>query len=546
LLALLISWTAQDAGAQDLAPAQAAPPLAEQAVTASLPSDFEQTMLIDAPIPPRLQHAKFDMAGHSAGTAITLSSRSQAQMPQATEAIRVRPGESVGISQKVQESVAGLWGLATQPDVSQTPTAAAAPPGPVANSHPAQGSAHRTRTKASAIAESLGSLVLQPIQLTTVDEANSFQQFSFAENGDLADPVRTEPAVGDARLVAYLQELPAESDQSNVDLNAELMPEPAATGGQAQDGAAQGDSLADAERVGEAPEDRSLQFLRTETVLLEPGESQCDVGINYLLTENDFPILLTDDMNNIVAVDEVDFRIRELTVPFEYRIGLLPRVQGFIGAPIGWSNTQVALDAFDAFQNDGGFGDIDFGLTAQFAEAGANCPYIIGTLAATAPTGGDPFTGALSLAPNAPSLGQGFWSIAGSLLFIQPYDPVVVFYGIGTEHFFARHYVGVEIEPGPQYNYQLGVGFAVNERITLSTRFFGAYIEEIKVNGDRRFGTNIEPMTIRLSATISQPCDRLVEPFVEFGITDDAVSSFIGITWTFSPNSHRNATDKKR
>jgi hypothetical protein len=276
---------------------------------------------------------------------------------------------------------------------------------------------------------------------------------------------------------------------------------------------------------------------------LEPGESQCDVGINYLLTENEFPILLTDGLGEIVAVDEVDFRIRELTVPLEYRMGLVPRVQGFIGAPIGWSNTQVALDAFDAFQNDGGFGDIDFGLTAQCVEASANCPYVIGTLAATAPTGGDPFTGALSLAPTAPSLGQGFWSISGSLLFIQPYDPVVVFYGVGTEHFFSRHYVGLEIEPGSQYNYQFGVGFAVNERVTLSTRFFGAYIEELKVNGDRRFGTNIEPMTIRLSATISQPCDRLVEPFVEFGITDDAVSSFFGITWTFSPKHNRKANE---
>jgi hypothetical protein len=341
--------------------------------------------------------------------------------------------------------------------------------------------------------------------------------------------------------VAYLQDPAAGPEELNDTPGSELMPEPAAPNAQTEGGAAQGESLAEAERLGEAPEDRSLDFLRTETVLLEPGESQCDVGINYLFTENDFPILLTDDMGNIVAVDEVDFRIRELTVPLEYRMGLLPRVQGFIGAPIGWSNTQIALDAFDAFQNDGGFGDIDFGLTAQFAEAGANCPYVIGTLAATAPTGSDPFTGALALAPTAPSLGQGFWSIAGSLLFIQPYDPVVVFYGLGTEHFISRHYVGVEIEPGAQYNYQFGVGFAVNERITLSTRFFGAYVEEIKVNGDRRFGTNIEPMTIRLSATISQPCDRLVEPFVEFGITDDAVSSFFGITWTFSPKSHRKA-----
>jgi hypothetical protein len=376
-----------------------------------------------------------------------------------------------------------------------------------------------------------------------VRRSSLVQQLIFAETGDLVDPTKAAAANSDARLVAHLQEQPAEPEQLQVEPNDELIPEPAAPAAERENRAAEGDSLAGAERLGEAPEDRSLDFLRTETVLLEPGESQCDVGITYLLTENEFPILLTDGMGEIVAVDEVDFRIRELSVPLEYRMGLLPRVQGFIGAPIGWSNTQVALDAFDAFQNDGGFGDIDFGLTAQCVEASANCPYVIGTLAATAPTGGDPFTGALSLAPTAPSLGQGFWSISGSLLFIQPYDPVVVFYGIGTEHFFSRHYVGVEIEPGSQYNYQLGVGFAVNERVTLSTRFFGAYVEEIKVNGDRRFGTNIEPMTIRLSATISQPCDRLVEPFVEFGITDDAVSSFFGITWTFSPKSQRKANE---
>jgi hypothetical protein len=160
--------------------------------------------------------------------------------------------------------------------------------------------------------------------------------------------------------------------------------------------------------------------------------------------------------------------------------------------------------------------------------------------------GGDPFTNVIGLAPTAPSLGQGFWSISSSLLFIQQYDPVVVFYGLGCERFFPREFIGLDIEPGAQYTYQLGVGFAVNERITLSTRFFGAYVEEIEVNDERRFGTNAEPMNIRLSATISQPCDRLVEPFVEFGITDDAVSSFFGVTWTFSPGHHRKSQENKQ
>ena len=233
-------------------------------------------------------------------------------------------------------------------------------------------------------------------------------------------------------------------------------------------------------------------------------------------------------------------------MPIEYRMGLQPRVQGFVGAPIGWSNTQVALDTFEAFQNDGGFGDIDFGLTMQLVEATANKPYVIANISATAPTGGDPFTAAAGLAPTAPSLGQGFWSITGSLLCIKPYDPIVFFYGIGTERFFEREFLGLEIRPGAQYTYNFGVGFAVNERVTLSTRFIGAYVEELEVNGERRFGTNSEPMSIRLSATISQPCDRLVEPFVEFGITDDAISSFIGVTWTFSHSKRMRRTTEPR
>ena len=340
-------------------------------------------------------------------------------------------------------------------------------------------------------------------------------------------------AIADAELVAFLDDVLPEPEDLEVDTDDELAPAPATNGGQANQGENEEDSLAEAEQVGEEPEDTSLQFLRTQTVLLKPGESQFDVGINYLLTENDFPVLLTDDMGTIIGVDEVRFRVRELTVPLEYRLGLHERVQGFVGVPIGWSNTQVSLDALEAFENDGGIGDVNFGLTMQLVDASANNPYMIATIAATAPTGGDPFRGIAGLAPSAPSLGQGFWSISGSLLFIQPYDPVVVFYGLGTEHFFSRQFRGFEIEPGAQYNYLFGVGFAVNERITLSTRFLGAYVEEIKVDGERRFGTNAEPMSLRLSATISKPCDRLVEPFVEFGLTDDAISSFIGITWTY-------------
>jgi hypothetical protein len=340
------------------------------------------------------------------------------------------------------------------------------------------------------------------------------------------DPASAWSAGEGARLAAYQETLPAPPDQAGED----AFRDDAGQDNTGGDGESK--TLADAERVGEEPEDNTLQFLRTQTVLLEPGESQCDIGINYLFSENRFPVLLLDD-GIPVGADDVLFRIRELTFPLEYRVGLLKRVQGFIGAPIGWSNTQVALGEYEQFENDGGFGDLEFGTTIQVIDGNAECPHGLFTIAATAPTGGDPFGPVPVLAQSAPSLGQGFWSISATALCIQTYDPIVFFYGLGAEHYFSRHFNGREIELGNSWNYLFGVGFAVNDRVTLSTRFFGSYIEETRVNRERILGTNVEPMTIRMAATISKPCDRIVEPFVEFGLTESAVESFFGITWTY-------------
>jgi hypothetical protein len=294
------------------------------------------------------------------------------------------------------------------------------------------------------------------------------------------------------------------------------------------------DTLVGAKTLGTAPEDNTLEFLRTSTVLLEPGKSQFDIGLEYTLTENNFPILLTDGMGTVVGVDDVEIKGRELAVPMELRYGLLRRVQAFVQVPVGWSNVQAAINNFDEFANDGGVGDVGFGLTMQLRDADKDRPYLIGTLAGLAPTGGDPFLTSASISPNSPSLGSGFWAISGNLLWVQTrYDPVVVFYGLGARYQFAREYIGIEFAPGTEYNYTLGTGFSVNERVTLSAQFFGSYIEELKANGERVEGTIQEPMNLRLAATLAKPCNRIVEPFVTFGLTDDSISSNFGITWTY-------------
>jgi hypothetical protein len=372
---------------------------------------------------------------------------------------------------------------------------------------------------------------------------------------------QTDPNLAPFRTIAYLQEpmptpsegapepekinLPGEENASQGDQTEKTGGE-AGEGGQAKKKA---DNLETADKLGPKPEDRSLDFLRTETVLLKPGKYQFDIGFSYQIQERNFPILfrtvdptnpvddahfLTTDGQTVgLVADEARFKTREFLVPMQLRYGLYKRVQLFLAAPVGWSNTEVDLSGRDEFKNDGGIGDINFGATVQLQEAEADCPYVVGTGFVTAPSGGDPFTGAALFSPSAPSLGNGFWKLNGNLLFIQPLDPVTFFYGAGIRGSFEHEYIGANFEPGLEYTYTFGLGFAINEKVTLSSQLFGEYQSRLQVNGVGLEGSSQEPIALQLAATIARPCDRLVEPFISFGLTEDAVAANFGITWTY-------------
>lgn len=288
-------------------------------------------------------------------------------------------------------------------------------------------------------------------------------------------------------------------------------------------------ALAEAETLGREPVDNSLQFLRADTVLLKPGQFQYDYGLTYSKFEITLPLLVTIDPNT-VGLEHADFSIREMQVPLEVRYGLTRRIQLFLNVPFGWANTELSFTDFDLTDNDGGLGDIVFGGSFLLREGDHENSDAILTLATVAPTGNSPFTPA-GPAPVSPTLGGGTWSMSSNLLFVRNYDPVVVFYGFGTRQHFLSTFDGMNFRPGGEYNYQFGVGFGVNDRVTFSTRFNGAYVSEIHLDGQRVQGTTQEPMTLGLAMTVSK-CKRLVEPFVDFGLTDDAVDARFGITWT--------------
>ncbi len=227
-------------------------------------------------------------------------------------------------------------------------------------------------------------------------------------------------------------------------------------------------------------------------------------------------------------------RQRVLLTPLELRYGLTDELQGFVYVPLGFNNSEVAIPGFDHFSTVGGLGDISAGLSKVVVEGCGYGPDVIFTMSMTAPTG----PANLPVTPTIPNatLGQGYWAVQASLLFIQVMDPLVVFYGAGFNHRFDATFTNqlgsFHVDPGEIFIYQFGLGFSVNESVSLSTSFLGQYITENEINDVRVYGSILEPMRMRFAATFSQPC-KIVEPFAEIGMTRDASAARIGLTITY-------------
>jgi hypothetical protein len=286
------------------------------------------------------------------------------------------------------------------------------------------------------------------------------------------------------------------------------------------------------QKFGEQPPDRSHEFLRKQDVLLKEGQWQFDVGLQYLIFTHDY----TQFAQSGVNIFPVDSRLtrRLLIAPLDVRYGVSDRLQAFADVPFGWSNTENSYPGFDDFTNQGGIGDMTAGISwLVHKSCGCSCdPDVVATFSITAPTANvSPLQGIIE--PPNTMLGTGFCYGYWNVLFIHTVDPVILFYGFGSRHGLARTYEGLDIQPGDQYYYRAGLGFAVNEKLTLSSSLSGWYITDPQVDGVRIAGLAMEPITLRFAATIARPCDRYIEPFVELGLTPDAPDARVGLTFTF-------------
>lgn len=129
------------------------------------------------------------------------------------------------------------------------------------------------------------------------------------------------------------------------------------------------------------------------------------------------------------------------------------------------------------------------------------------------------------------TLGNGVWKLGVGLNFVESYDPVVFYGGLGYQYQFADEQHGLRVHRGDLFNFYCGMGLAVSDDISLSTQVSGFLQDKTSVNSFVIPNSDIEPLAVRLGLVRRLTKKSRIQPYVEFGLTRDAADGMLGLRY---------------
>jgi len=130
------------------------------------------------------------------------------------------------------------------------------------------------------------------------------------------------------------------------------------------------------------------------------------------------------------------------------------------------------------------------------------------------------------------SLGSGFWSVSAGATISKRFDPATIFGSVRYQHVFADEQFGHEVKPGSSIEYSHGLGFSLNNALSISGHFAGAIHRNASVDGSVIEGSNSEPLEFVASSALRLSRSARLESNIGFGLNKDAGDAHIGLTLT--------------
>ena len=263
-------------------------------------------------------------------------------------------------------------------------------------------------------------------------------------------------------------------------------------------------------------------FLRGKKVLYRPGELEVELGLSYGqgTTVNTFGF--PPASNSLGTTPKLT--TRSVDANFTMRYGIIDDLEFALTVPYGYFEQNNDNQPFNintppvSHTNVVGVGDVSGSLSYNAWSESGNIPTVTLSLSGQTPTGN-----------YNRGLGTGYWSVKGGVSLVKTIDPVVFFGSFG----YAAAFEERGVDPSDTISYSVGAGFSMNDRVSFSSSLSGSIAGRIEKNGEKTPGSSMDSHSLQFSTTIQLDKRLSVEPFVGFGLTEDASDYVVGVRFPY-------------
>lgn len=245
-----------------------------------------------------------------------------------------------------------------------------------------------------------------------------------------------------------------------------------------------------------------LLELKRESYLSRRGELNLDIIPSYSQDTALVPWSITKSSVSSVGMN--------------LRVGVSNRLEASLKIPYLVINRKVFVSSWESFRGSG-IGDPSISTQFELLSERFNRPAVYLGLGATLPLTRSSFD---NLSPREIAVGNGYALYDAGISFLKSSDPAVIYGGIDYQLSQKRG----NYDPADVLNYNTGIGFALNQSVSVSIGISGAVVgEERQVVGgiETPVTSSYNHTALSLGVTLVFWKDLIFNPNVMIGLTED-------------------------
>jgi hypothetical protein len=250
-------------------------------------------------------------------------------------------------------------------------------------------------------------------------------------------------------------------------------------------------------------------LVRSGGLVLPKGRYEVEPSVQYTYRGlNELQIV------GVAQVAQQDLTRNEVEGSLGIRAGLPWSMQADMRLPYVWLHQNLAVAGVDQSERRSGLGDVEIGLTKQFATERSQRPAVLGSLNWKTTTGNND--------PGRLSPGSGFPSLQGTLTAVKREDPLVFIGSVSYIGIFERERGGTDVDPGDAWSLKVATILAASPETSLRAAFEVTRFARTRIGGASVAGSDSTAASLEFGIATLSSARALVDIEIAIGVTPDA------------------------